>query len=72
VAGLAVAVTMATGCARRPPDAYHPLNVRAPRDAKGEFHVEEHPRGFTIVVEYARHQERPDETVAALLEFFGG
>lgn len=56
------ALALAAGCAK-PPDAYHPLNVRAPRDAKGEFHVEERPGGFTIFVEYARHQDWPDNAV---------
>ena len=64
IAGLALAVLMAAGCAREP-DPYHPLNVRAPRDAKGEFHVEERPGGFTILVEYARHQTWPDDGAVA-------
>lgn len=59
LAGLALTAVLAAGCAT-PPDPYHPLHVRAPRDAKGEFHIEESPRGFTILVEYARHQARPD------------
>lgn len=59
IAGLALAVVV-VGCAG-PPDAYHPLNVRAPRDAKGEFHIEERPGGFTILLEYARHQTWQDD-----------
>jgi hypothetical protein len=52
-------------CATPQRDEYHPLNVRAPRDAKGEFHVDEHPGGFTIQVEYARHQDRADNAAVA-------
>ena len=59
IAALALVAALAGGCASRSDD-YHPLNVRAPRDAKGEFHVEERPGGFTLLVEYARHQAQPD------------
>lgn len=62
VAALVLALVAACATQR---DEYHPLNVRAPRDAKGEFHVEEGSEGFTILVEYARHQVHPDNAAVA-------
>ena len=64
VAGLALTAILAGSCTT-PRDEYHPLNVRAPRDAKGEFHVDERPEGFTLLVEYARHQARADDAAVA-------